>query len=191
MERKNPRGLVKAFQLAFEKRDDVMLLIKTINVKYTPEKASWLHKVAEGYPNIHFINEHISREAMMSLIASLDSYASLHRSEGFGIGMAQAMYLGKPVIATGYSGNLEFMNSENSFLVRHKLVELKENYHPYEKGNVWAEPDLEHAAELMRLVFENRTLSNQIARRAESDIKTKMSPEAAGKEIKERLLTIS
>jgi glycosyltransferase involved in cell wall biosynthesis len=112
MERKNPLGLVKAFQLAFANREDVMLLIKTINVNCAPEKAARLIKSSEGYPNIHFINEHISREEMMSLITSLDSYVSLHRSEGFGIGMAQAMYLGKPVIATGYSGNLEFMNPE-------------------------------------------------------------------------------
>ena len=128
---------------------------------------------------------------MEMLIASLDSFVSLHRSEGFGIGMAQAMYMRKPVIATGYSGNMEFMDHNNSFLVRYKLAELEENIGPYEKGNVWAEPDVEHAAELMQLVFKDRSTALQVAQRAEDDIKSSRTVELAGQAMKERLLLVA
>src|SRR5258708_8695952 len=133
---------------------------------------------------------HISRQEMTGLVASFDSFVSLHRSEGFGIGMAQAMYLGKPVIATGYSGNMDFMNHHNSYLVRYRLAELEQDYGPYEKGNVWADPDLEHAAELMRLVFGDRESARSVARQAEADIKKQMTVEIAGARMKARLLSV-
>ncbi len=154
-ERKNPMGLIAAFRQAFEDRRDALLVIKTINAEHAPEKAALLKELA-GDSNVRFMDGHISRQEMTGLVASFDSFVSLHRSEGFGIGMAQAMYLGKPVIATGYSGNMDFMNHHNSYLVRYRLAELEQDYGPYEKGNVWADPDLEHAAELMRLVFGDR-----------------------------------
>jgi glycosyltransferase involved in cell wall biosynthesis len=190
IERKNPFGLIEAFRNAFELRDDAMLVIKTINSEHAPERAAMLKDAARGC-NVQFIDSHITRHEMSMLVASFDSFVSLHRSEGFGIGMAQAMYLRKPVIATGYSGNMEFMDHNNSFLVRYKLVELEEDFGPYEKGNVWAEPDLEHAAELMRLVVKNQFLSKQVAHRAETDMKSKMTVELAGKEMKARLLLVA
>jgi len=189
-ERKNPLGVLQAFRTAFGYQNDCMLVIKSINSVHAPEQVSMLKRAAQGL-NIHFLDGNASRKQMTSLIASCDSYISLHRSEGFGLGMAEAMYMGKPVIATGYSGNLEFMNQNNSFLVRYQLAELEQNYGPYEKGNIWAEPDIEHAAELMKLVFENRSLSQQVALRAEMDMKTRMTPEMAGKEMKDRLLLVS
>ena len=189
-ERKNPYGLLKAFKMAFGQNDDVALVIKTVNAEHAPEKAQRLREAAAGC-NVRFIDGYISRRDAISLMSSFDSFVSLHRSEGLGIGMAQAMYLGKPVIATGYSGNMEFMNHNNSFLVRYKLTELQENYGPYEKGKVWAEPDLEHAATLMRSVFDDRSLARQVAERAESDIKTRMTPEVAGQEMKSRLSMVA
>jgi hypothetical protein len=101
------------------------------------------------------------------------------------------MYLGKPVIATGYSGNMDFMHPNNSYLVRYRLAELEQDYGPYEKGNVWADPDLDHASELMRLVFADRTNTQIIAARAESDIKRQMTVELAGARMKARLLALS
>ena len=188
-ERKNPMGLIKAFQLAFEDRTDVKLVIKTINTQHAPEKAAMLKDLVKN-SNVTFIDGHLPRQEMVGLIASLDSYVSLHRSEGFGIGMAQAMYLRKPVIATGYSGNMDFMNHNNSYLVRYHLSELEQDYGPYKKGNAWAEPDLEHAAELMRLVCANRADSQEVAKRAEAHIKQQMSFELAGAAIKARLLAL-
>ena len=108
---------------------------------------------------------------MNALFASIDSYVALHRSEGLGLGMAQAMYLGKPVIGTGYSGNLEFMNSENSLLVNYTMTELEEDSGPYERGTHWAAPDVEHAATLMRWVYENRAASSAWGARAAQGIR--------------------
>lgn len=189
-ERKNPMGLIKAFQLAFEDRADAMLVIKTINAKHAPEKVEMLKELARGC-NVRFIDGHLSRLEMVGLTASFDSFVSLHRSEGFGIGMAQAMYLGKPVIATGYSGNMDFMNHNNSYLVRYRLAELEQDFGPYEKGNVWADPDLNHAAELMRLVFADRAGAQKVARLAEADIKQQMTFELAGARMKARLLALN
>jgi glycosyltransferase involved in cell wall biosynthesis len=190
-ERKNPYGLLQAFEMAFGDKKDVLLVIKTINGEYAPEKVQKLREAAQSCrANIRFIDGYIPRRDAINLVASFDSYVSLHRSEGLGIGMAQAMRLGKPVIATGYSGNMDFMNHNNSYLVRYQLTELQENYGPYEKGNVWAEPDLEHAAALIRQVYEDRVTTQQIANRAALDIKTRMTPEVTGREMKERLLNV-
>jgi hypothetical protein len=102
--------------------------------------------------------------------------------------MAEAMYLGKPVIATGWSGNLDFMNVNNSFLVKYRLIELEQDHGVYEKGNVWADADVNHAAELMRYVYENRDAACRVGQRAAQDIKTRMNPLVAGQEMRERLL---
>jgi glycosyltransferase involved in cell wall biosynthesis len=190
-ERKNPYGLLQAFEMAFGNKKDALLVIKTINGESAPEKVQKLREAAQSSgANIRFIDGYIPRRDAINLVASFDSFVSLHRSEGLGIGMAQAMRLGKPVIATGYSGNMDFMNHNNSYLVRYQLTELQEDYGPYEKGNVWAEPDLEHAAALMRQVYEDRVAAQQIANRAALDIKTRMIPEVTGREMKERLLNV-
>lgn len=186
-ERKNPLAIINAFKLAFGDREDVLLLIKTINGNQVPEQVQQLHQAARG-STIQFIDGYLARDDVINLVSSVDSYVSLHRSEGLGISMAQAMYLKKPVIATGYSGNMEFMNHNNSFLVRYQLTEIQENHGPYTKGQHWAEPDVEHAAELMRLVFDDQTHAQKIAERAEADIKTNMTPEVTGHAMKERLL---
>ncbi len=187
--RKNPLALINAFKLAFGDREDVLLLIKTINGTQVPDQVQQLHQAARG-SNIQFIDGHLARDEVINLVSSLDSYVSLHRSEGLGISMAQAMYLKKPVIATGYSGNMEFMNHNNSFLVRYKLAEIQENLGPYTKGQHWAEPDVEHAAELIRLVFDNQAHAQKIAEQAEADIKANMTPEVTGSAMRERLLLL-
>jgi hypothetical protein len=101
--------------------------------------------------------------------------------------MAKSMLLGKPVIATDYSGNLDFMNVNNSFLVRYELAEIDRDYGPYRAGGVWADPDIGHAAELMRWVFENRGAASRIAGRAAEDIEKSMNRVTAGREMRERL----
>ena len=105
--------------------------------------------------------------------------------------LAEAMYLGKPVIATSYSGNMDFMNVGNSYLVRYKLVEVGEkDYLPFKKGYVWAAPDIEHAAELMRLVYENRHNAAEIGERAGKDMRKFFRPEVVGQVIQDRLQRI-
>jgi len=97
------------------------------------------------------------------------------------------MYLGKPVIATSYSGNMDFMNVNNSFLVKYDLVETREDYGAYKKGTVWADPSIENAADLMQLVYNQNGKALQVGRRGQSDIHKNFSPEVTGKEIFDRL----
>jgi|GEM_PF-548144 len=185
-ERKNPIGTIAAFGKAFSNRDNVRLLIKSINSHRAPDKVDLLHSIADG-SRISFIDMHLDPPDMISLFASADCFVSLHRSEGLGLGLAQSMYLGKPCIATAYSGNMDFMTHENSFLVDYKLVELKDDHGPYEKGNVWADPDVDQAAGFMRLIYENRELAVQKGRQASVDIKRDLSAEAVGAEMSKRI----
>jgi hypothetical protein len=97
------------------------------------------------------------------------------------------MYLGKPVIATAYSGNMDFMNVNNSLLVKYELVQLDKDYGPYEKGNLWADPDAEHAAELMRWTYENQDKAAAMGKRGSMDVKQSMDPTVAAQEIRSRL----
>lgn len=189
IERKNPLGVIEAFRRTFGTGSDALLVLKSINAPMFPEKAALVRDAAEGL-NVRFRDEYLLRSETLDLLASCDCLVSLHRSEGLGLGMAEAMYLGKPVIATAYSGNTEFMDVNNSFPVRYRLVELTEDYGPYTKGNVWADPDLDHAAGQMRLVYDNRDAAARIGRRAAEDMKTHRCPTVAGREIRERLSRI-
>jgi glycosyltransferase involved in cell wall biosynthesis len=122
-----------------------------------------------------------------ALIASCDAYVSLHRAEGFGYTMAEAMLAGRPVIATGYSGNLEFMDERNSFLVGHDLVAIPAGCDPYPAGSVWAQPDLEEAAALMCRVVDDPAGTRAVAARARDDILRFHSPEARAPLVAARL----
>ncbi len=186
-ERKNPLGVITSFEQAFADDTHVRLVLKCTNNKYFPVEFALLQQRCENVKNIILFSNHLRRVDLTSLFLSSDAYVSLHRSEGFGYTMAEAMYCGKPVIATSYSGNMDFMNEKNSLLVRHRLVELERDFGPYEKGNVWAEPDLEHASLCMRWVYEHREGAHVIGRQASLDILDKLSPETIGKEILQRL----
>lgn len=186
VKRKNPLALIRAFQLAFQADEDVVLVLKSINGDREPAERELIRE-AIGDAKIICIGEHLRADTMNSLFATCDCYVSMHRAEGFGIGMAQAMALGKPVIATGYSGNMEFMNPGNSLPVRYQLSEIEEVCGPYEPGGIWAEPDVGHAAELMQWVFTHRVEASQIGRQAATDIRRNLSPDKTKHEIMERL----
>jgi len=189
-ERKNPMAVLKAFKAAFRPGENVRLVLKCSNSEYNPRMRDMLFDEAKGL-NVRFIDGYLDKEELNTLMSLSDCYVSLHRSEGFGLPMAEAMYLGKPVIATGYSGNIEFMTEDNSFLVRHRLVELERDFGPYKKGNVWAEPDIDQAARLMRLVHDDRDLAKRVGEKAASDIRRNLSPEATGRRILDRLRQIT
>ena len=185
-ERKNPLAVVRAFRRAFDSRDDAVLIINTINSHVDPENSRRLREAAHE-ARVFIFDGHLTRQDYIALLRAGDCYVSLHRSEGLGMTMAQSMYLGKPVIATGYSGNLDFMNKDNSLLVRFNIVELESSYGPYEKGNVWADPDLNEACELMRWVYEHPSESRQLGERASRDVRELMDPKVVGSEIRSRL----
>jgi GT2 family glycosyltransferase len=186
LERKNPQGLLNAFGKAFDRTDKALLVLNYINGNANPKGVQLLQKMSKDL-NIKILDGPLSQDDYFALISAADCYVSLHRAEGFGVPMAEAMSFGKPVIATSYSGNMEFMNSNNSLLVRYDLKELNKNYGPYRKGNVWAEPDIEQAAQLMRWVYENRKEGNSIGARAQKEIKETLNPKLAAEEIRRRL----
>jgi GT2 family glycosyltransferase/glycosyltransferase involved in cell wall biosynthesis len=189
-ERKNPLAIIRAFKKAFGTGIEALLVVKCSNSKRNVKDRDRFLKEAEGL-NIKFVDKYLDKDELNALISLSDCYVSLHRSEGFGLPIAESMYMGKPVIATGYSGNMEFMNESNSFPVKYTLIEIDKDHGPYKKGNVWADPDLEHAAELMRTVYEDREYAERIGKKASHDIKTKLSPEATGRMIKSRLRKIA
>jgi len=189
--RKNPQAAIDAFTQAFSKKDPACLVIKCAHVETNTARLKEIRKAAEGY-NIKIIHAVLERNKLNALLNFSDCFVSLHRSEGFGLLLAEAMHLRKPVIATGYSGNMDFMNVNNSFPVKYKLIPVGEKeYPPFKKGYVWAEPDVSHAAELMRFVYENREHAAKMGERASRDIKELYSPAAAGQAILERLPSIA
>lgn len=188
--RKNPLGLIEAFSKAFGPEDGASLVIKSIGGDDYPAERGTLAAAAAERPDIHLIEETISKEMKDAMIASCDCYVSLHRSEGLGLTMGEAMYFGRPVIATAYSGNLDFMTEENSFLVPHTMVEIGPDAAPYPADKQWAEPDVERAAELMRQVFDKPEAAAQRGRRAAEDIRRTHSLEAAAAQLQRRIAQI-
>jgi hypothetical protein len=189
-ERKNPLAVVDAFRAAFAPGSGASLVIKTINHRHDPAARARLGAAIEGRPEIRLIEQYLDAGTKDALTAACDCYVSLHRSEGFGLTMAEAMYLGKPVIATGYSGNLDFMTPHNSYLVDYELVAVGEGAAPYPPRAEWAQPSVDHAAQLMRHVFEHRQQARERGRRAAADIRRSHSPRGAGLEMRDRLARV-
>lgn len=189
-ERKNPLALIRAFKRAFPNPSEARLVIKILNSHHDPSAHAEL-VAAAARPDIHLIETRLSRAARDGLLNAANCYVSLHRAEGFGYTLAEAMWLGKPVIATGYSGNLDFMTAENSYLVDYRLVPIGSGNGPYPPDGVWAEPDVEHAARLMRQVFDDRDAAAARGALAAEDIRRTHGPDAAGRAMVERLDTLA
>jgi glycosyltransferase involved in cell wall biosynthesis len=188
--RKNPLGMIRAFAQAFRAGDRATLVIKAIGGDIHRDDLAALEAMARA-ENVILIHEAMSRAATYGMIELCDCFVSLHRSEGFGLGLAEAMLMGKPAIATGYSGNLDFMNNENSMLVDYQIVEITEDRPLYTKGNFWAEPSIEHAAFYLRQVYENRGDAAARAKHSQPAIREKLSLEAAGRRMADRLRQIT
>jgi glycosyltransferase involved in cell wall biosynthesis len=186
MERKNPLGLIRAFREAFRADDRVALAIKVTRGSFYPEDLRRLEEEAQNAGAI-VIDRVLSREETYGLIDACDCYVSLHRSEGFGLTMAEAMLMGKPVIATGYSGNLDFMTPSNSRLVDYARIPITERLPIYRQGNVWADPSIEQAAVWMRWVYENPDKARALGERARAETRELLSLEAAGRRMAQRL----
>lgn len=153
LERKNPVGLIEAFRRAFRPDEGPVLVLKSVNGDKVRPKREQLRLAVADRADILLMDGYLDHDARAALMASADCYASLHRSEGFGLTMAESMTLGVPVLATGYSGNLDFMNDSNSWLVPHSLVHIPPGCDPYPTSARWAEPDIDAAAEMLRTVL--------------------------------------
>ena len=184
--RKNPLGLIEAFKMAFSDEDDVWLILKSAHSGTNAADFEAVKAAATG-AKIKLVDTVLSEGETTALLSMCDCYVSLHRSEGFGLPIAEAMSLGKPVIVTAYSGNMDFTTPSNSLLVKYRLVELDLDYGPYKKGSFWADPNLDHAAELMRYAYENRDASNAVGRRAREDVLQLFHPRVVGRHMHDRL----
>lgn len=185
-ERKNPLGVIEAFTRAFRENEGPVLVIKSINGScdvYGMERL----RLAAARSDILLMDGYLTPERKDALTASCDCYVSLHRAEGYGLGMAEAMALGKPIIATGYSGNLAFLNERNSFLVGYELASVPPGAPPYPEGATWAAPDLDEAAHLMREVFRRPGEAARRGQLAQHQALQMHTPQATARFIRSRL----
>jgi glycosyltransferase involved in cell wall biosynthesis len=188
-ERKNPLALVQAFRKAFTPDQPVRLVLKCINGEKTGENLATLGQ-AVGDARVTFIHDYYSSEETISLVAACDCYVSLHRSEGLGLPLVEAMLLHKPVIATGWSGNIDFMGTSNSYLVPYRLAANDRDAGPYRAGEFWAEPDIDFAAKAMVDVFARKDESQLRAAQGAIDAAGRFSRERIGSLISDRLAAI-
>jgi glycosyltransferase involved in cell wall biosynthesis len=170
LERKNPLGAIEAFCAAFAPDEGPVLVLKSISGHRCVPQLERVRRAAAHRPDIIIRDGYVSPDEKNALLAACDCYVSLHRAEGLGLTLAEAMALGKPAIATGYSGNRHFMSDENSFLVEYSLASASGDYGPYPAGARWAEPSVDHAARLMRAVYEHPEEAARRGDRARADL---------------------
>lgn len=187
--RKNPIGTIEAFKSAFAYDNDAVGLVIKVN---NPQQND-LHKISkilENYKNVYIISEIMTKIEVNSLIKNCDVFVSLHRAEGFGLPLAEAMLLGKPTIATNWSANTEFMNIDNACIVDYDMICLEEDYAMYKKGNRWANPDIDQAAQYMKKLFEDKNFYNIISKNAQNYIENNLNLDKASKAIENRINNI-
>jgi glycosyltransferase involved in cell wall biosynthesis len=177
--RKNPLDLVKAHILAFPDASGPKLIIKTINGQGYASQQEQLRFAVGTRTDIKIVDRYMSREQLHSLLSECQTYISLHRSEGYGLTLAEAMSLGKPVIATGYSGNLDFMSEQNAILVPYELVAVGTDAVPYPEDSRWAQPNIEFAAAAMRELNRDESLRARIGNQARIDVAAEFTMERA------------
>ena len=168
--RKNPVGLVEAYCEAFGPDDGATLVVKSIHAPTGQAAAGAVREAAGSRPDIMFLDGHLEPLEMRAFFELLDCYVSLHRSEGLGLTIASAMAAGTPAIATGWSGNLEFMTPDNSILLPFDLVEVGPGAEPYPSSAIWAEPHRDRAAGAMRRLFDDPELAATLGRTARADL---------------------
>jgi glycosyltransferase involved in cell wall biosynthesis len=187
VERKNPLGLIDAFRRAFEPGEGPRLLLKTSNGDNEPQQLERVKVAALDRQDIEVLDDFLSAADRDALIAGCDCYVSLHRAEGFGLTIAEAMAAARPTIATAFSGNLDFMTEDCAHLVRWTPAEVEEGSAIYPAGARWAEPDVEHAAELMRQVHADRDAARAMGRRGRDHVAALLSPDAVGATLRRRV----
>ena len=188
--RKNPIGLIRAFREAFRLSEPVELVLK-VSPQDSAHGDWWRQLRAEARgADIVLIDRNLERADLLSLIYAADAYISLHRSEGFGLTLAEAMLLGKPTAATAYSGNLDFMTADNSYLIEHTLIPAQIDGLGLPPEAVWAEPSCENAALVMRSIYENPSLAQARAQLGQRDLRARFTLRAAGERMARRIEAI-
>ncbi len=184
--RKNPMGAIDAFLRAAPTPTQGLVVKLLTDGPDAPEIAA-LRARAQGRPDIIFITERLSDDEMARLIASVDIVLSLHRAEGFGLVLAEAMRLGKPVIATAWSGNLEFMDETAARLIPARLVPCRDPSGAYDGASHWAEPDVGAAAEALRALMNDGPARAALGARGQASIAEKLDDSYALARFSEKL----
>ncbi len=183
--RKNPEAAVRAFRDAFPQdgAEKVLLIVKYHCVPGSTNPAEGLCPVIAGDRRVQLINQVFSNDEMAALTSAADVFVSLHRSEGFGLNIAEAMATGRLAVATDFSGNTDFMNEANSLLVPYTMRAVQPGEYPLGTGQWWAEPDHEAAVEALRTAFHDPEQRSRLAQKAKEDMAAKHSPKAVGRRI--------
>ncbi|MGC5222276.1 glycosyltransferase [Micromonospora sp. DT81.3] len=189
VERKNPLGLVDAFTRAFPHTDahGPVLVIKTLNAGLRLGEAERVRLAVAGRRDVIVIDEYLEPEELTALMARCTAYVSLHRAEGLGLTIAEAMAWGRPVVVTAYSGNMQFTNDRNAFLVPCEMTAIPPDADPYPAGTLWADPDLDQAAAILRGIVDDPDSAAAVGRRAEEDMRRLHSPEVVAQRVRESL----
>ncbi len=184
--RKNPEATINAFKSAFSPTEPVRLIIKILNGDRIPVWLEQLKALAGGY-NVSFFEAPLDSLERFRFLASVDCFVSLHRAEGFGLSIAEAMAYGIPVVVTGWSGNTDFTSDQNAALVEFDLISTKETYGPYKAGTIWAEPRVDDAARKMRQIYQDPQWRLALSQAGRETIKNNLSENAVGNKMKKRL----
>ena len=190
--RKNPEAVIEAFKLAFPGLSSipVTLVIKSINGERHEKERNRLKNKIGCDSRILQIHEVLPHSINTALMKCCDCYVSLHRSEGFGLTMAEAMLLGKPVITTGYSGNMDFTTTATALLVDYELVPVQPGDYPFSHGEMWAEPNVQQACDYMRDLVKDSTFAKSLAEKGQELIRTSFSTTTMGDRYKKRLRSL-
>ncbi|MDA8601619.1 glycosyltransferase [Gammaproteobacteria bacterium] len=189
-ERKNPKAALHAFIATFGADDDRATLVLKVN-NATADALRELDEAIGNHQNIIVLKEDHSKSEIDSLINAVDCFVSLHRSEGFGLGPAEAMSLGKSVILTNWSGSTDYTHADHCLPIDYQLITLEQDYGPYLKGQRWAEPSVEEASAAMRKLVNEPAFADEIGKKAQAFIDAEFSPRAVGEKMKSRLSEIS
>lgn len=190
--RKNPWAAIEAFKRAFPKGDEpVGLVLKVSNID--PSEAAWqaFKTSIEGDLRIILIDRNFPRADIPALMRACDSYVSLHRAEGFGRTLAEALLMERSVIATDFSGNTDFVTEETGYPVPFGLIQIPEGEYPFSDGAFWADPDIESAARIFQKVFDHPTEAREKAKLGKALILSRHGAHPVGEAVRSRLLAIS
>ena len=185
-ERKNPLAAIRAFAKAFGPNSGCRMIVK---VNHARAGAKYMEMLREACDNgsVLIFDSTLGRGEMDALTNCADCIVSLHRSEGFGLLIAEAMYLGKPVIVTNYSGNTDFTRAENSMLVDYRMIPVGHNSAPYHPASVWADPDVEQAASHMKAIVRDRDLRAGISEAGQEFVRETLSAKTIGDAMRKHL----